>query len=97
MKFLDVLAQMGCTVTEKADGIEVTGPAEDTLKGIEIDMNDFSDQALTLAAMAPFCKSDVHITHIGHIRGQECDRLHAMSEELTNAESHVPKNRMPSQ
>ena len=23
------------------------------------------------------------ITHIGHIRGQECDRLHAMSEELT--------------
>ena len=81
--FLDVLAQMGCTVTEKADGIEVTGPAEDTLKGIEIDMNDFSDQALTLAAMAPFCKSDVHITHIGHIRGQECDRLHAMSEELT--------------
>ena len=49
----------------------------------EIDMNDFSDQALTLAAMAPFCKSDVHITHIGHIRGQECDRLHAMSEELT--------------
>lgn len=38
---------------------------------------------MTLAAMAPFCKSDVHITHIGHIRGQECDRLHAMSEELT--------------
>lgn len=83
MKFLDVLAQMGCTVTEKADGIEVTGPAEDTLKGIEIDMNDFSDQALTLAAIAPFCNSGVHITHIGHIRGQECDRLHAMSEELT--------------
>lgn len=83
MKFLDVLARMGCTVTEKADGIEVTGPAEDTLKGIEIDMNDFSDQALTLAAIAPFCNSDVHITHIGHIRGQECDRLHAMSEELT--------------
>ena len=46
-------------------------------------MNDFSDQALTLAAIAPFCNSDVHITHIGHIRGQECDRLHAMSEELT--------------
>ena len=83
MKFLDVLTQMGCTVTEKTGGIEVTGPAEGALKGIEIDMNDFSDQALTLAAMAPFCNSDVHITHIGHIRGQECDRLHAMSEELT--------------
>ena len=83
MKFLDVLTQMGCTVTEKTDGIEVTGPAEGALKGIEIDMNDFSDQALTLSAIAPFCNSDVHITHIGHIRGQECDRLHAMSEELT--------------
>lgn len=83
MKFLDVLAQMGCTVTEKADGIEVAGPAEGALKGISVDMNDFSDQALTLAAIAPFCNSDVHITHIGHIRGQECDRLHAMAEELT--------------
>lgn len=37
----------GCACTDglyrhrKADGIEVTGPAEDTLKGIEIDMNDF--------------------------------------------------------
>lgn len=83
MKFLDVLAQMGCTVTEKADGIKVAGPAEGALKGISVDMNDFSDQALTLAAIAPFCNSDVHITHIGHIRGQECDRLHAMAEELT--------------
>lgn len=82
MKFLDVLTRMGCAVTEKTDGIEVTGPVEGQLKGINIDMNDFSDQALTLAAIAPFCNSDVHITHIGHIRGQECDRLHAMSQEL---------------
>ena len=59
--------------------------ASDGLKGLKVDMNDFSDQALTLAAIAPYASSDVTITHIGHIRGQECDRLHAIVMNLKNA------------
>lgn len=82
LKFLDVLAQMGCIVEEQADGIQVCGPHIGELKGITINMNDFSDQALTLAAIAPFANNRVRIEHIGHIRGQECDRLHAIASEL---------------
>lgn len=84
MKFLKLLEQMGCSLTEEADGIRLTGPS-DGLKGLEVNMNDFSDQALTLAAIAPYASSPVKITHVGHIRGQECDRLHAIVTNLRNA------------
>lgn len=82
LKFLDVLEQMGCVVTDTAEGIQVTGQKGGKLKGITVDMNDFSDQALTLAAIAPFADSDVRIENIGHIRGQESDRIHAIVTEL---------------
>lgn len=83
MQFLRVLESMGCVVTQKEDGIEVVGAKGGRLKGISVDMNDFSDQALTLAAIAPFADGAVQILRIGHIRRQECDRLHAITSELT--------------
>lgn len=82
LRFLQVLQQMGCTVCEREQGIEVCGPVGGKLKGITVDMNDFSDQALTLAAIAPFAEDIVYIKNIGHIRGQECDRIHAIVTEL---------------
>lgn len=83
LKFLTVLEQMGCTVTEEPEGIAVIGPADGRLKGITVDMNDFSDQALTLAAIAPFADSKVEIKNIAHIRQQESDRIHAITAELS--------------
>ena len=74
---------MGCSVEEKEDGIAVAGPKKGRLSGLTINMNDFSDQALTLAAIAPFAAGKVRIEGIGHIRLQECDRLHAMANELS--------------
>lgn len=82
MKFLDLLKTLGCQVEETIDGIQVTGSHEG-YNGIEVDMNDFSDQALTLAVMAPFAKTPVTIKNIGHIRLQECDRIKAMEENLS--------------
>jgi 3-phosphoshikimate 1-carboxyvinyltransferase len=82
MKFLSVLEQMGCCVTEEPEGFAVMGPAVGELRGVHINMNDFSDQALTLAAIAPFAKEAVRMDGIAHIRGQECDRMHAISAEL---------------
>lgn len=82
-RFLDVLRQMGCTVRETEAGISVTGPKGGRLKAVSVNMNDFSDQALTLAAIAPFADGAVRITGIGHIRGQECDRIHAIVTELS--------------
>lgn len=83
LKFLELLFQMGCVVNDTSDGIEVKRIAKDKLKGITVDMKDFSDQTMTLAALAPFADSAVRIQNIGHIRLQESDRIHAIVTELT--------------
>lgn len=80
IRFLDILLRMGCEVSDTDEGICVTGP--ETLKGITVDMSDFSDQALTLAAIAPFTDTGVTITGIGHIKNQESDRIMSMYNEL---------------
>lgn len=82
LQFLDLLVQMGCRLTENPEGLMITGPAGGKLKGITADMSSFSDQAITLAALAPFSDGPTTITGIGHIRFQESDRLHAIVTEL---------------
>ena len=83
LKFLEVLKQLGCQIEETPEGIEVTGPVQGSLNGITLNMNDFSDQTMTLAVIAPFCREKVRIEGIGHIRLQESDRLHGIVTELT--------------
>lgn len=45
-------------------------------------MHACSDQAITLAAIAPFADAPVRITGISHIRMQESDRIAAIMENL---------------
>lgn len=85
MKFIGMLEKMGCEVRwdkGKENNLWLKGP-DGKLKGIEVKMSDFSDQALTLAAIAPFADSKVTITGISHIRGQESDRIKVIVDELT--------------
>ncbi len=49
-----------------------------TFNGGTVDMSAFSDQTLTLAAIAPYLAKPTHITGVKHIRGQECDRIKAI-------------------
>ncbi|MDE6518527.1 MAG: 3-phosphoshikimate 1-carboxyvinyltransferase, partial [Acetatifactor sp.] len=80
--FLDTLVQMGCTLQEDTDGLLLLPPAKGHLAGVKADMSACSDQAITLAAIAPYADAPTTITGIGHIRFQECDRLNAIVTEL---------------
>lgn len=80
--FLRVLEQMGCEVEETEDGILVSGNPEGSYHGVEADLSAFSDQAITLAALAPFADSPTVLRGIGHIRLQESDRMTAIVTEL---------------
>lgn len=51
--------------------------------GGKIDMGAFSDQTLTLAAIAPYFSYPTEITGVAHIRKQECDRIRAIVHNLT--------------
>lgn len=81
--FLHILEQMGCTAADTETGILVTPPADTHFHGVTADMSACSDQAITLAAIAPFGDAPTTITGIGHIRYQESDRIHAIATELT--------------
>ncbi len=83
IRFLRVLEHMGCTVDYDAPaGIMVSGNPNRHFTGVTEDFSAFSDQTMTLAALAPFADSKTTITGISHIQFQECDRLHAIISEL---------------
>lgn len=82
VEFLRILERMGCKVKEDAEGIVVMGPPEGKFSGVEADMSSCSDQAITLAALAPFGDTPTIIKGIGHIRFQESDRMQAIAAEL---------------
>ncbi|WP_167954882.1 3-phosphoshikimate 1-carboxyvinyltransferase [Anaerosporobacter faecicola] len=82
MKFLDVLQQLGCLITETKYGIQVTGPKEGQYTGIDVNMNDFSDQTMTMAVLAAYGTTPTIIRNVGHIRVQECNRMAAIVNEL---------------
>lgn len=81
--FLNILEQMGCQTQDTAQGITVTPPPDGHFPGVTVDMSACSDQAITLAAIAPFADSPTTIMGIGHIRFQESDRIAAIVTELS--------------
>lgn len=82
IKFLKVLVRMGCKIENDTDGVIII-PPKDKFIGGSFDFSSFSDQALTLAAIAPFASSKVCIMNVGHIRYQECDRIQAIVKNLS--------------
>jgi 3-phosphoshikimate 1-carboxyvinyltransferase len=87
IKFLNVLEKMGCRVKETAKGLTVIGTPE--LRGINVDMRDFSDTFMTLAAIAPFANSPTTITNIAHTRFKESNRIAAMRAGLEKLQVQV--------
>ena len=81
-KFLSILEEKGVRFTDTEKGLLADGSGVSSFSGFNVDMRDFSDQALTLSAIAPFATSPTVILNVGHIRLQECDRINAICENL---------------
>jgi 3-phosphoshikimate 1-carboxyvinyltransferase len=80
LRFAEVLGEMGCGVEVGEDRVEVRGT--ERLRGVEVDMNAFSDTMITLAAIAPFASTPTNIKNVEHTRYQETDRVSAVATEL---------------
>ena len=88
--FVDVLQRMGCTVTQTAAGLTVTGPgAASKLQGIDVDLGDMPDTAQTLAALALVAEGPTRIRNVANLRLKETDRLAALACELRRLGGHV--------
>jgi len=77
--FLEVLAEMGCSVERAGDGVRVEGTR---LRALERDMGDMPDLVPPAAIAAAFAAGDSRFTNIGQLRVKECDRLAVMVSEL---------------
>ena len=91
LKFAGVLERMGCGLELGDDFVEVRGP--ERLRGVEVDMNEFSDTMMTLAAIAPFATTPTVIKNVGHTRYQETDRISAVATELARLGVRVSEKR----
>ncbi|WP_135547928.1 3-phosphoshikimate 1-carboxyvinyltransferase [Paenibacillus cymbidii] len=78
---LQALQRMGCEVACGADFAEVRG-ASRLRGGFTLSMRRWSDQTLTMAALAVFADGPITLTGAAHIREHECDRIAAMCAEL---------------
>ena len=82
IRFLHVLEEKGVKLLETTEGLLADGSCVKSYSGFDLDMRDFSDQTLTVAALAPFATSSSILRNVGHIQYQECDRIRAIVENL---------------
>ncbi len=81
MRFVDILQQMGCTVSKSKSSITVTGPK--VLKAVEVNMQDMPDTAQTLAVLAAFAQGETIIKGLKTLQHKETKRITALETELT--------------
>ncbi len=77
--FAEVLEKMGAKVSWSPQQLTLTGAK---LKGIDIDMNQMPDVAMTLSVTALFASGTTIIRNIYNWRLKETERLFAVSKEL---------------
>lgn len=93
--FVDVLGLMGATVRKGEDWLECERPSATRsvvwngaareiplLKGIDVDLIDMPDAAMTLATIALFAEGSTTLRGIGSWRVKETERVVAVRDEL---------------
>ncbi|MBI4082824.1 MAG: 3-phosphoshikimate 1-carboxyvinyltransferase [Candidatus Lambdaproteobacteria bacterium] len=80
-RFATLLERMGARVRWEPEAIELTGPGG-PLRGVDADLADMPDAAMTLAVAALFARGPTTLRGIGNWRVKETDRMAAVSAEL---------------
>lgn len=83
---ISILQKMGADITVSGDAL-IARSSE--LHGIEVDMNDLPDQVPTIAVAACFARGRTIIKNALTARWKECDRIAAVSRELSKMGAKV--------
>ena len=85
--FLDILGDMGCTISWEPGSNDGTGAVTvsrtGALQGIEVNMADSPDVVQTLAMVAAVARTKTRIMGIHHLRAKESDRIAAIEKGLS--------------
>ncbi len=82
VKFLDLLKEKGVRIIETEEDVCADGSNVPVYNGIDVDLTDFSDQALTVAALALFASSPSILRGLSHTKKQESDRVRSILENV---------------
>jgi 3-phosphoshikimate 1-carboxyvinyltransferase len=80
--FAGVLEKMGARVERGLDWIACQAGPDGELRGLDIDMVDMPDAAMTLATLALFADGPTRISGIGSWRVKETERVVAVRDQL---------------
>ncbi len=80
LRLLEVLEEMGCSISWEQDGVRVSGPGH--LHPVDLDLNAMPDMVPTVAVLAAFARGRSRIANVAHLRVKESDRLQAVAAEL---------------
>ena len=86
VRHAEILDKMGAVVRRGSDWIEVT---RGDLHGIDVDLGEMPDAAMTVAVTALFAKGRTAIRNVHNWRVKETDRLAAMATELRKVGAEV--------
>ena len=89
VEFVDLLARMGCDVSESHEGLKLSRQKERPLRGIEVDMSQISDCVPTLAVVAMFAETPTQISGVEFIRTKESDRIGDLISELRKLGANI--------
>lgn len=89
--FARVLGQMGAKITIGPNWIECDGTGA-KLHGLDLNLNDIPDAAMTVAVLALFAEGETNISGIGSWRVKETDRIAAISAELRKVGAKVQES-----
>ena len=89
VEFVDLLARMGCDVSESPEGLKLSRQKEKPLRGLEVNMSQISDCVPTLAVVALFAETSTRISGVGFIRNKESDRIGDLIGELRKLGANV--------
>jgi 3-phosphoshikimate 1-carboxyvinyltransferase len=92
IKFVDVLGRMGCScknaINRVFTGIAIKGPSQLSALGT-LNLSDMPDSAMTVAVLCALAKGKSVLTGLANLRFKECDRLKALTTELTKLGAKV--------
>lgn len=93
LKFIFFLKKTGAHIEIFSQKICVYKRIDTTIHGgFSYDFSHMSDQSLTAATVALFCRQSIHIYGISHIQYHESNRLDRLCENLTHIGAHVKKH-----
>lgn len=88
-ELIHVFQRMGASIDIHEDEKIVQVKQSGSLKGIEIDINNFIDGITILAVVACFAEGETHIYNGAIAKQKECNRIKSIATELRKMGAHI--------